>query len=67
LILREDAAPGFGRHDDRVDALGLIGQLLDVMVPGKAPAAVSAMPGARDMTMEQAWELCRVKNSLRRI
>ena len=26
-----------GKHDDQVDALGLIGQLLDQMVPGKAP------------------------------
>ena len=26
-----------GRHDDQVDALGLVGQLLDVMVPGQAP------------------------------
>jgi hypothetical protein len=26
-----------GKHDDQVDALGLIGQLLDQMVPGQAP------------------------------
>jgi len=26
-----------GKHDDAVDALGLIGQLLDLMVPGKKP------------------------------
>jgi hypothetical protein len=25
-----------GKHDDQVDALGLIGQLLDQMVPGQA-------------------------------
>jgi hypothetical protein len=56
-----------GRHDDQVDALGLIGQLLDVMVPGKAPAVVRAPRGAREMTMEEAWALCRVRNSLRRI
>jgi len=26
-----------GKHDDQVDALGLIGQLLDQMVPGMKP------------------------------
>jgi predicted phage terminase large subunit-like protein len=26
-----------GKHDDQVDALGLVGQLLDIMVPGQAP------------------------------
>ena len=26
-----------GKYDDQVDALGLIGQLLDTMVPGQAP------------------------------
>jgi predicted phage terminase large subunit-like protein len=26
-----------GKHDDQVDALGLIGQLLDQMVPGQSP------------------------------
>jgi hypothetical protein len=25
-----------GKHDDQVDALGLVGQLLDKMVPGQA-------------------------------
>ena len=28
-----------GKHDDQVDALGLIGQLLDQMVPGQKPKA----------------------------
>jgi hypothetical protein len=27
-----------GKHDDQVDALGLIGQLLDQMVPGQKPS-----------------------------
>jgi len=27
-----------GKHDDQVDALGLIGQLLDMMIPGSPPA-----------------------------
>ena len=26
-----------GKHDDQVDALGLVGQLLDQMVPGRKP------------------------------
>ena len=26
-----------GKHDDQIDALGLIGQLLDQMVPGQKP------------------------------
>ena len=28
-----------GKHDDQVDALGLVGQLLDVMIPGQLPKA----------------------------
>ena len=32
------AAPA-GKHDDQVDALGLVGQLLDQMVPGPKPKA----------------------------
>ena len=28
-----------GKHDDQVDAIGLIGQLLDVMTTGRGPAA----------------------------
>jgi hypothetical protein len=26
-----------GKHDDQVDALGLVGQLLDQMIPGRKP------------------------------
>jgi predicted phage terminase large subunit-like protein len=35
-----------GRHDDQVDALGLVGQLLDTMVAGVVPKKVE--PGRRD-------------------
>ena len=28
-----------GKYDDQVDALGLIGQLLEVMMPGQVPVA----------------------------
>lgn len=31
-----------GKHDDQVDALGLIGQLLDMMLPGDQPEAKGA-------------------------
>lgn len=31
-----------GKHDDQVDALGLVGQLLDVMVPGVGPKPATA-------------------------
>jgi hypothetical protein len=30
-----------GKHDDQVDALGLVGQLLDQMVPGYVPPAAA--------------------------
>jgi len=36
-----------GRHDDQVDALGLVGQLLDVMVPAKALKPDTAPPRDR--------------------
>ena len=32
------------RHDDQVDALGLVGQLLDIMVPGQAPKPSATPP-----------------------
>ena len=39
-----------GKHDDQVDALGLVGQLLDVMVPGQKPKPPS--PPRRD-----SWDI----------
>jgi predicted phage terminase large subunit-like protein len=33
-----------GKHDDQVDALGLVGQLLDVMVPGQKPKPAARPP-----------------------
>ena len=39
-----------GKHDDQVDALGLVGQLLDVMVPGQTPKPPS--PQRRD-----SWDI----------
>ena len=43
-----------GKHDDQVDALGLIGQLLDLMVPGSVPKEVKAK--RRDDYIEKAPE-----------
>jgi len=48
-----------GKHDDQVDALGLIGQLLDLMARGVAPREPEKIRGANEMTMDQAWELAR--------
>lgn len=47
-----------GKHDDQVDALGLCGQLLDVMLPGTvAPDPGAPMRGIHEMTMDEAWDL----------
>ena len=36
-VLTEPLTFPAGKHDDQVDALGLVGQLLDKMVTGTAP------------------------------
>ncbi len=41
-----------GKHDDQVDALGLIGQLLDVMITGRKPKAIE--PDRRDAYRESS-------------
>jgi predicted phage terminase large subunit-like protein len=46
-----------GKHDDQVDALGLVGQLLDKMFTrqkGRDPNA--PIRGANAMTMQEAWK-----------
>jgi hypothetical protein len=43
-----------GKHDDQVDALGLIGQVLDRMTAGEVPKPPVKLPG---MTMDDVWEL----------
>jgi predicted phage terminase large subunit-like protein len=44
-----------GKHDDQVDALGLVGQLLDIMVPGQAPSPSTAPPSdSWDRAFERA-------------
>jgi predicted phage terminase large subunit-like protein len=50
-----------GKHDDQVDALGLIGQVLDLMSKGKVPATEEKMRGMSGMTMDETWCLAQVK------
>jgi len=40
-----------GRYDDQVDALSLIGQLLDIMIKGKPKAEPPRFRGASGLTM----------------
>jgi predicted phage terminase large subunit-like protein len=50
-----------GKHDDQVDALGLIGQVLDRMSAGALPKPPAKLRCANEMTMDEAWELARPK------
>ena len=52
-----------GKHDDQVDALGLIGQILDKMSPGVVPPQPSKFRGLQEMTLNEAWELAMPKRS----
>lgn len=52
-----------GKNDDQVDALGLIGQILDKMIPASAssgeqaePKMFSTMPGQCTVTLEDLFE-----------
>jgi predicted phage terminase large subunit-like protein len=56
-----------GKHDDQVDALGLIGQLLDIMMAGdeQAPAGEGTR-GTLGMTMAEAWKLTNPRERLGR-
>jgi hypothetical protein len=45
-----------GKHDDQVDALGLIGQILDRMGKGTAPpSADQKIRFMNEMTMDEVW------------
>lgn len=57
-----------GKHDDQVDALGLVGQLLDRMIKGE-PAKEPPGPirGANEMTMAEAFKLAAPKPNTGRI
>ena len=53
-----------GKHDDQVDALGLIGQILDRMNKGTAPKPeepIRGLLGLTGLTMDEVWELARPK------
>jgi predicted phage terminase large subunit-like protein len=46
-----------GRHDDQVDALGLIGQVLDRMSAGQErPKKDGPMRGMYDMSLDELWK-----------
>lgn len=46
-----------GKHDDQVDALGLVGQLLDRMVTPSRPQSTEPVRGHSEMTIDEAWRL----------
>jgi len=57
-----------GNNDDQVDALSLIGQVLDKMMPGEAPAkpregakVFSTDPKTCTVTMDDMWEANSIK------
>jgi predicted phage terminase large subunit-like protein len=52
-----------GKHDDQVDALGLIGQLLDLMITRQKSRADEPLRGANEMTMSEAWKMARPKTA----
>jgi predicted phage terminase large subunit-like protein len=43
-----------GKHDDQVDALGLVGQLLDVMTAGQVPKSEEPRRDSWDLAFERA-------------
>lgn len=57
-----------GKHDDQVDALGLVGQLLDKMMKGEAikPPHLP-IRGANEMTMDEAFRLAAPRRNADRI
>jgi hypothetical protein len=56
-----------GKHDDQVDALGLVGQLLDRMIKGTVARDEDAPPrGSNDMTFDEALTLAKPKTNAER-
>jgi len=45
-----------GKHDDQVDALGLVGQLLNAMVPGQKPKSPEPRRDSWDLAFERALQ-----------
>ena len=52
-----------GKHDDQVDALGLIGQVLDRMGAGIPEPIKRPMRGLTEMTMDEAFKLATPKDN----
>jgi hypothetical protein len=51
-----------GKYDDQVDALGLIGQVLDRMGGGTAASSADHKPRfMNEMTMDEVWSLAQPK------
>ncbi len=50
-----------GRNDDQVDALSLIGQLLDIMIKGKPKPEPPRLRAANEITLDEIWEHGRIK------
>ncbi len=50
-----------GRNDDQVDALSLIGQLLDIMIKGKPKSEPPRLRGANELSMDEIWEHGRTR------
>jgi predicted phage terminase large subunit-like protein len=47
-----------GKNDDQVDALGLIGQMIDHIIPGDAPAPEPVKPKfLQDITLDELWDM----------
>lgn len=55
-----------GKHDDQVDALGLVGQLLDLMITRQRPHGAQPLRGADKMTMQEAWKLAAPRRDVDR-
>jgi hypothetical protein len=67
-LLRELLAFPAGKHDDQVDALRLIGQVLDRMSAGQMPPEQPPpMLGIHGLALEQLWEWQPTHNSDPRI
>lgn len=56
-----------GKHDDQVDAMGLIGQILNRMNAGTRPERKDPMRGMMGMTLDELWEAQPKRNLDRRI
>ena len=51
-----------GKHDDQVDALGLVGQLLDLMIIRQKSKSGEPLRGTNEMTMSEAWSLAKPRS-----